>query len=311
MNNGWYKLKKLNFRGGTLSLLMLGCIVLTGFLSCASGPKKAQAPYTEEEDDFAPIAPGGLVYFSIDVPRARPLLEKISLGGLSSVRNREALDRTESAVAAVYPEGSGRRFLAAARGSYPSSKAGLSFAFSRDWKKVRSGAGAYWRSEKNKLSIALTNDRAYISDGEPLIAAPGTETPEGLEELRRDAVLAGWVNDAATPINQFIQSLALPLQIPAERLLFGIYAAGDKRYDAVLNIATPSVSQARALVSIFSMARLFIANLDAEAGGPAALAFIFFANNPVQEGTSLIIRTGAMDEDGIALLLNMFSLYSN
>ncbi|MDR2184285.1 MAG: hypothetical protein LBO80_01255 [Treponema sp.] len=293
------------------SLFVLGCIALTGFLSCASGPK-AQAPYIEGDDEFAPIAPGGLIYFSIDdVSRARSLLEKISPAGFSPARNREALDRTESLVAALYPEGSGRRFLAAARGRYPGSRAGLSFAFSRDWKKIRSGAGSYWRSEKNRLSVAITSDRAYISDGPPFIPAPGTESPGGLEELRRDAVLAGWVDDAAVPINQFIQSLALPLQIPAERLLFGVYAAEGKKYDAVLNIATPSISQARALVSIFSMARIFLANSDIDPGGPAALAFIFFANTPVQEGTNLIIRTGIMDEDGIALLLNMFSLYSN
>jgi hypothetical protein len=306
MSNGWYKLKKLNFG----ALLVPGCIALIGFLSCASGPK-AQVPYIEEADEFAAIAPGGLVYFSIDVPRARPLLEKISLGGLSSVRNREALDRTESAAAAVYPEESGRRFLAAARGRYPDSRIGFSLAFSRDWKKVRSAAGSYWRSEKHNLSIAVTGSRAYISDGPPLIPPPGTKPPEGLEGLRRNAVLAGWVDDAATPINRFVQSLALPLQIPAERLLFGIYAAEDAKYDAVLHIATPSNSQARALVSIFSIARFYLSNLDIEPGGPAALAFIFFANNPVQEGTNLIIRTGTMDEDGIALLLNMFSLYSN
>ncbi|MDR2021615.1 MAG: hypothetical protein LBQ14_12710 [Treponema sp.] len=298
-------MKRFNYR----ILLVPGCIVLAAFLSCASGPK-AQAPYIEE-DEFAPLAPGGLIYLSIDVPRARPLLEKISLGGLASIQNREALDRTESAAAALYPEGSGRRFLAAARGRYPGSRAGASFAFSRDWKRVRSGAGFYWRSEKNKLSIAMTNDRVYISDGPPLIPAPGTKSPGGLEELRRDAVMAGWIDDAATPINLFIQSLALPLQVPAERLLFGIYAAEDEKYSAVLNIATPSASQARALVSIFSMARLFLVNSDIEPGGPAALAFIFFANNPVQEGTNLIIRTGTMDGDGIALLLNMFSLYSN
>jgi hypothetical protein len=305
MNNGWYKLRRPN----SGILLVLGCAALAIFLSCTSGPK-AQAPYIEE-DEFAPMAPGGLIYISIDVPRTRSLLEKLSLGGLSPARNREVLDRTESAVVALYPEGSGRRFLAAARGRYPGSRTAFSFAFNRDWKKVRSGVGSYWRSEKDKLSIAVTNDRAYISDGAPLIAAPGTKSPAGLEELRRDAVLAGWIDDAATPINRFIQSLALPLQIPAERLLFGVYAAEDKKYNAVLNITTPSISQARALVSIFSMIRLFLVSSDIGPGEPAALAFIFFANPPVQEGTNLIVRTGTMDGDGIALLLNMFSLYSN
>jgi hypothetical protein len=283
------------------------------FTSCASGPR-VKAWYADPgegaAETTAPVAPGGLVYFYIDVPAARPLLEKLSLAGFTAGQNKEALDRTESAVAAIYPEGSERRFLAAARGKYPAFRAGFSFALSRDWKRVRSDTGTYWRSAKNNLSLALSGDRAFISDGNPFIAGLGIEVPEGLAELRRGSLLAGWADDAG-PLNQFIASMAIPIQIPAERLLFGVYAAeGGTKYEALLRLTTPTASQARGLVSIFSIARLVIAGMDLNEEG-AALASIFFASPPVQEGSTLIIRTGAVDETGIALLLNMFSLYSN
>jgi hypothetical protein len=83
-------------------------------------------------------------------------------------------------------------------------------------------------------------------------------------------------------------------------------------YEAVLRIETPSVSQARALVSIISMVRSFMINGGPPpAGSPLALAAALFAMPPVQEGAVLIIRTGVMDEGEIALLFNMFAVYSN
>jgi hypothetical protein len=224
------------------------------------------------------------------------------------------LDKTESAVAAVYPEGAGRRFFAAAKGSYPRFRAGLSFAFSPAWKKVRSETGPrYWRSARDRLSISLGSGRALVSDGDLFTQSPGTESPGGFGELRPGAVLAGWTTSAAA-VNRFIESLAIPIQIPADRLIFGVYAAADDRgertYEAVLRMETPSVSQARGLVSIFSMARMFIAGMDLD-GFQGSIVRALFANLPVREEADLIIHTGLMDEGEIALLFTMFTVYSN
>jgi hypothetical protein len=295
--------------------------------SCASGPRK-QDPYESGQDDFAPLAPGGTLYFAVDVPRARPILDLISLGNISGKDASAVLDRTGSAVAAVYGEGEPRRFLAALRGSYPRFRSGFSFAFNSAWKKARSASGdRYWRSASYGLSIFLEADRALVSDGDPISPPPGPVLPEGFAELRRGALLAGWLEDAGGPINQFFAQLEIPIQIPAERALFGVYAlppgalsalspekpgeGEEPVYEAALRIETPSVNQAKAMVSVISLARLFMSGgAFPGAGGPMALAAALFANPPAQEGPVLIIRTGAMDAQEIALLFNMFSVYS-
>jgi hypothetical protein len=325
MKTGWYLLKRPSSLGvgGPLFFFLL---VLA---SCATGPRKAEPP-GPGQDDFALLPPGGTLYFAVDVPQARPILDLVSLGDLSGKDAAAVLDRTGSAVAAVYGEGEPRSFLAVLRGGYPRFRSGLSFAFSPAWKKARSATGArYWRSSSYGLSLFLDADRALVSDGDPFSPPPGAEPPEGLAELRRGALLAGWLEDAGTPISQFFAQIEIPIQIPAKRALFGVYAlsrgpasegagpsgnAGDPEepvYEAALRIETPSASQAKALVSVISMARLFMAGgASPGAGSPLALAAALFANPPVQEGPFLLIHTGAMDARGIALLFNMFSVYS-
>jgi hypothetical protein len=289
---------------GKIPAVFFAVLVL---VSCASSPRSAAPPGGRE--GFAPLAPGALVYLYIDVPKARPLLDSLPLEGIGPARMQEALDRTESAAAALYPEGAERRFLAAAKGRYPRFRAGLSFAFSPAWKKVRSETGArYWRSDRDRLSVSLSSGRALVSDGDPFARAPGTEIPRGFEEFRRDALLAGWA-DSAAGINRFIASLAIPIRIPADRLVFGVYAAEGRGYEAALRVETPSESHARGLAAIFSMVRMVIANTNLpEPQGSMAAAL--FAKAPDQEGSDLIIRTGVMDEGGIALLFTVFTVYS-
>jgi hypothetical protein len=305
-------------------LFFLTLILTISLVSCASSPRRVE-PHEPEQDDFSLLPSGGLLYFAVDVPRARPLLDLISLGNLSGKDVPEALDRTGSAVVAVYPEGESRRFLAALRGSYPRFRTGLSLAFSSAWKRARSETGdRYWRSSSYGVSIALTADRALVSDGDPFFPPPEAGNPavipqggppggpqgrpQGLAELRRDALLAGWLEEAGTPVNQFFARLEIPLQIPAERVLFGVYAV-PQGYEGTLHIETPSVNQAKAVASIISLARLFMAPAPG-AEGPLALASALFAKPPVQEGSTLIIHTGVMDAREIALLFDMFLVYS-
>jgi hypothetical protein len=291
--------------------LILGAMFLA---SCATNPK---TPPVNEGGDFAALAPGGMAYFFIDVPRSRPLLEFISLGGFSGKDADEFLDKTDSAVVAAYPPESGRSFLVAARGKYPSGRLSLSFAFSSAWKKIPSAAGSsYWRSNRNGLSVFLNSRRALVSDGDPLVPAPGTEAPVVFEALRRDAFLAGWTDDGGASINRFLMLLEIPLQIPAERILFGIFDAPEgesgKDYEAFLRIETPSVSHAKGLLAVFSLTRIFMAGLTpVDEEDPLTLAAALFAHVPTQEDAALIIRTGSLKPQGIALLFTMLSLYSN
>jgi hypothetical protein len=286
-------------------------LALALLASCATGPRKRPP---EGEGEFAALAPGALAYVSVDVKRARPILERVALGGFSGQQAAEILDKTDSAVAAVYPPGFPRSFLVAAQGAYPGFRAGLSFALSPSWKRVRSPEGAYWRSSLQGLSVALDKRRAFVSDGDPLIPPPGPEAPEPYGALRRGALLAGWSDYGGASLNQFLASLEIPLRLPADRIVFAVYdfpAGGEPGlYQALLRIETPSVSQAKGLAAIFSLARIFLADLPPEAAGPLALAAALFANPPVQDGPALIARPGPLDAPGIALLFTMLSLYS-
>jgi hypothetical protein len=170
-----------------------------------------------------------------------------------------------------------------------------------------------------------------VSDGEPFSAAPGPEAPVALAELRRGAVLAGWVPDAAgygaelltRTLSRFAGGGKIPLQIPAEQLVFGVYKTvdqgetGEPVFEARLRVETPSVSHARALASILSMLRLFMAGGGAGDGSPggesplAVFGAALLSGPPVQDGSALVLRAPGLKAGDIALLFTMFSLYSD
>jgi hypothetical protein len=102
--------------------------------------------------------------------------------------------------------------------------------------------------------------------------------------------------------------------------MFGVYpdtavsgetGAGDSgpRFFAELRLELPSASHAGALVSMITLVRSFILRDTAGEGG-FLLAPLLFANAPVPDDSSLILRTAAMDAGEIALLFTMFSVYS-
>ncbi|MDR1948061.1 MAG: hypothetical protein LBQ38_01585 [Spirochaetaceae bacterium] len=291
--------------------------------SCASAPRTREA---EAGGEFAALDPGALVYVTVDVPAARPILDLLSFadgdGMPGSALPPEMLDRTSSAVAAIYPPGSDRRFLLSAQGRFPAGRAGFSFALSPSWKKVPSPRGKrYWRSAREGLSVSLDSQSARVSDGDPYVVVGGVVPPESFGPLRRDAALAGWIEDAAAPINGFLEKIGIPLRIPAEKALFGVYAlpaalpetgGGSPRYEAALRIETPSASQARGLIAMISLIRVFLdAGEQSEPGSPGALIGALLSNPPVQEDSALILRSAGMDSESIALLFNLFSVYSN
>lgn len=296
------------------SLILLVSAAVFG--SCATG-SKAYNTGLDQLDEFAPLAPGASAYLYIDVSGARPLLETVPLPGVQDVNKKDMaqiLDRTNSAVAAYYPETAPRRFLAAAKGKYPSARANMSFSFSSRWKKRKSAIGdSYWYSARDKLAVSLSGNRAFVSDGDPFVPSPGTVSPEGFPEFRRGAVLAGWVDDAAPRINQFLETLGLPIEIPAGQTLFTLYRKEDL-YEGKLRLETPSPAQAKGLAAIIGFARLFLPRTDAldlEEPDQMSLAGILFANPAEADGKYLTLHTGAMSEKGIALLFALFSVYSN
>jgi hypothetical protein len=292
------------------------------FFSCATAPKSPD-PFLDESS-FLPLEPGASAYLLVDVPGCRPVLDRIEIREMDKKQSGEILDRTRSAAAAFYPQGSERRFQAAAWGKYPGFRGGLALSASRDWKKGRSKiGGAYYHSVRDGLSVALTASRAFVAGAgpgnqtDPFVPPPGTEVPEGFAEFRRGAVLALWLDDPGPRADRFFEGLGLPLRLPADRRFVSLFprvregegAEKGALYEALIRLETPAASQARALFTLINMARLYLPTI--EETGAAVLAAVLFANPPVQDGRNLNLRTAAMDAEEIALLFNFFSVYSH
>ena len=302
------------------------------FISCKSAPDFPDPVLGES--GFIPLEPGALVYVFADVGGARPILDLVPIAGMNEKQSKEMLDRTRSVAAALYPGESGRRFQLTAWGTYPGFRADMAFGTNRDWKKRRSAGGLpYWHSARDRLSVALNAKQAFVSAAvddaplEPFSAPPGIEAPEGFGEFRRGAIISCWLENPGSAMNRAFAAMEIPLQLPAERIFVSVFQtagqadsgggageAAERRYEALLRIQLPGASQARGMVTLFTLARAFLPGFTpAEGalseGGPAALAAFLFANPPVQDGKNLTIKTAVLSERDIALLFNLFSVY--
>jgi hypothetical protein len=170
--------------------------------------------------------------------------------------------------------------------------------------------------------MALGSKLALVSNIDPLEEFPALVTPPGFSEFRKAYALAGWMPDPSESIAKFFDTLGIPLQIPAEKLFFGavnVNAADQSHtekdpWQLVFRLETQSAAFARSLISFFSVARLFVLR-GTDAGfftaSPLDAAALLFANLPEQDDDSLVIKTDSIGVDEIALLFQMFSIYSN
>ena len=313
------------------------------FVSCASAPK-ASFSAGDESAELSLLPAGAKLYLWADTVQARPLLDALSFEGKSGKDAGRILDSTETAAAALLNDGQDRRFFLAALGDYPRVRANFSLTFSKGWKKQKGSTGnSYWYSKNDNIALALGSNLALVSDTDPWVDFPKETPPETFREFRQATVLAGWMPNPSVALNGFLESLGVPLKIPAEELFFGVdrlpaalpaalpadkaaeadaqgnSSAASGQWELILRIRTPSASQARSLLSLFSMARFFIQRGMAGGGGdmddllpmsPQEAAALLFANVPEQDGEYLTLRTAPMNEDRIALLFNTFSVYS-
>jgi hypothetical protein len=281
--------------------------------SCKTTP--ALPDPLREETGSIPLEPGALVYLLADVPAARPILDLLPIQELNTKASKQMLDRTRSAAAALYPPESGRRFQLTGWGSYPALRAGMAFGVSKDWKKQRSAGGLpYWYAQRSGLSIALNSGQAFAaasSDGAPVepFSASGVEAPEGFGEFRRGAVLSCWLENPGPMLNRVFGQMNIPLQVPSDRIFISLFPVpgGDGQYQGLIQICSPSPTQARTLAVHFSLAMVSIARAAEE--GPEGPAALLFANPPVQDGQNLNIKTAVLTEKDIALLFGLFSIY--
>jgi hypothetical protein len=299
-------------------------VLLCVFLSfCKTAPSTNDALLDETET--LPLEPGAQLYVLADVQAFRPVLELLSIRefseqGMDKSQLQEMLDRTKSAAAALYRNERERHFQVTAWGHYPKIRAGMALNLNPEWKKQKTGAGLpYWSSTGRALSLALNSKQIFASsfaEG-PFASLPGTAVPEGFTAFRRGAVFSCWMEKPADSLNQVFAQMEIPLQMPAERILFSLFPAADsaQNYMALIHIQTASVSHARSLAALIGLAHNFgfgsssAADPDAAPDLAGLAAEVFFANPPVQDGKNILLKTAVLSKNEIALLFNIFSIY--
>jgi hypothetical protein len=295
--------------------------------SCATAPAPPPETVPEEMSEFSALPQGGELYLSIDVPRARPFLEVLPIGGLEDERAREMIARTEKAAAVFFSGGDKPAYFAAVWGDYPRSSINFGFTFSPAWSTQKSSTGGrYWRSRGEGLSLAVGSAFALVSTGDPFAAYPqgkddaASLSPEGFDTFRAGAVLSGWVMHPGDRADRFLAALELPLRMPATELSFALFSrlAGEppvEQWEVLFRIRTPTVSQAKAIFTLFSMAHVFARSGDAlpkpgETLQAQDALMLFFREPPFREEVFLTFRSGWLDQGTTALLFRAFPLYS-
>jgi len=315
--------QRAGLRYYSLPLLFVICYLLFACKSAVQAPEQMLL-----ENGIVPLDAGASAYAIIDVTHARPILEGISYIPVNDKNVKLMLDKTRSAVVAVFspsPEDD-RRFQLISWGSYPASGSSIAFGTSKDWTKQRSASlnTVYWHSEKSQMSVAVSPAQAYVlvamtkTPHDPVASSEGIKIPEGFGEFARDSVFSCWLSNPGPVLNQRIKEMGIPLEMPAEQLFIRVFPA-EMMYEAHLKITLPSATQARTIVSFLSIARAFMppaqpsASQDSGVQDSAAMlsslmSALLFANPVVQEGASILLESPPLSMRDISLLFSMFSL---
>ena len=290
------------------------------FSSCSTGPARVNPSLavSDGRHTFVPLAPGASIYGTVDIGKARRLLERILRNSKELrfasdiIAVSDIIDKTTSAWIAFYTDNLPQNFMIIAEGKYPSGQANMSFSFDSNWKKRSSpSGGTYWYSTDKSIALAINPNQLFFSDGDPLAPPPGVAIPDNFETFYNDSAIVFWLDDAAL-INQVFESLDIPIQIPAKCTFIVVRPSHlEKYYDTDINFELFHTSQAKGLVAVFSLARRSI-NLDELLvnDGLSILFTALFTNPPVQDGTNLLIHSAPLSETEIPLLFNTFASFS-
>jgi hypothetical protein len=280
--------------------------------------------------EFVALNPGALAYVYVDAASSRLILEASDLAGLRDRHAAEILDRTGNAVLAVFPGNSEMAIQALAWGNYPAGRVNFSFFFSKAWKKYKSERGSsFWFSADDGISLALKKDQVFLgvknrnvrglsveevwdpwAPVDPFGPYPGRVVPDGFRAYREGAALALWVDNPAANLGAVLETLSIPLQIPAESCFVALDPLEKESFSGRIRMEFSQPSQARAILVLMTMARSLMPRTENRLEGTAALASLIFANPPQQDGSAINLITAPLGSDEIALLFRMFSVSS-
>ena len=280
-------------------------MILLLLVTCKSIPVMPDSFLKNER--FLPLETGASVYLVANVVTARCILDLLPIEELKDNQAKDLLDRTGYAVAALFPEESGKRFQLCAWGNYPSFRAGFAFTFDKNWKKQRSSSGdSYWHSAQSGLSIALTSEQAFAASSlnrtpaDPLSGQAGKEIPEGFNDFRAGSPVSFWLEEPDKVISRLFDAAGIPIQFPVKNLFVNIIPV-ENNYEADICFLLENTSQTRGMAAILNLASRHMAG-DSD----SIIAMLFFANPSVQKDRSLDLKSAALDENNIRMLFNIF-----
>jgi len=304
------------------------------FLSCQTAPKIQNMP-----EGTLPLDKGASVYVLADVKQALPIIELLPIEELNNNQTRQMLERTDSFVAALFPQTSSRKMQIAANGNYP-GLSGLGLTFKKNWKKQRiESGGSYWYSAENGLSILINSNQAFVVSSadkapvNPIANVNGVTMPEGFYEFSKGYPVSCWLEDTAPLINKIFNKTEMPVRFPVQYIFINLYPAeyftdfpadyradypayypaglpnSKNQYEALVRLQFENAIQSRGMAAIFNLAAGLISNDDSASNDDFVLASILLANPAVQNGRNIDIKTKRLTEKDITLLLETFLLY--
>jgi len=268
------------------------------FISCQSIPTVPNINL--ETTTSLPFQSGAYTYVFADAKRARSIIDLLPIEELNNKETKQMLDKTRFFAAALFPQGSGRRYQIAAQGSYPRSNAAFAMSLNKNWQKRRSdSSGEYWYSPSNGVSLLIGASHAYAAASysnepfEPFTPPPGVETPKGFYEFRKDSPLSCWVTSPLVLLNKMFAGL--PVQ-SVTNLFFNLYPASEGNYETVIRLQFENPSHAKGMAVLLSLASGYSSD---------PLLSAFLTNMPVVNGTTVDIRSTPLSEKEIKALLKL------
>jgi hypothetical protein len=289
------------------------------FLLAACAATSAVKKGDEARNEFAELPEGAFAYIRINVKPARALLDSfLTRYGLGTKTVKTFFDRTDTAVAALYPpspasplEDVKRRFLMVADGkNYPAALSSFSLFFNPAWQKARSVTGGkYWHSQKNRLSLFMRKNKARISDADPFFNENRAEAPESFRFFSAGAQVAAWITNTDF-LDKTLARMDIPVTIPALALFISAYRY-EEDWQAVFRLETPGPAQARGLVSVLNLVRNSLSEGYGDrirSPGLAAFARFLLAEPPYVDGSALILKSPVIPEAALAGLIASFRI---
>jgi len=279
-----------------LSSLLFFLFSLFIFLSCQS----LSIPEYAVPPNALPLDKEATAYVTAYVKQAFPIIKLIPEEALESSEMAMLMDRTEYFCAAFFPSESKKKLQLVSYGNYPDTRIKMALGANKDWKKNKAG----WYSDSEKTSVYVTSKLAFASLWESApnnpVSSSRIDFPDGFDKA---APLSCWLENPGRKIDDALDKMNIPLKIPVQRIFASFYTEDDL-YRVRLKLKFSNAREARTVIGLINMARLFINSEQGSDPSRKMLLDLFFAKVPEQDDIYVNINPPLLNDNGMRLLFN-------